>query len=142
MVLIVAGVGIVVARTARRSAESTPQDAIYSMLEASRAGDVNAYLREFTGPMREALGQSIAERTEAEFARYLRESSSGVKGIAVSDPQAISDSIARVRVEYVFQDRNEAQMFELERLGSRWKIARADADQRVKTLIPYGTPVR
>ncbi len=47
-----------------------------------------------------------------------------------------------MRVEYVYQDRNEAQSMYLEKLSGAWKIARVEAAERVKTLIPYGTPVQ
>jgi hypothetical protein len=47
-----------------------------------------------------------------------------------------------VRVEYVYQDRNEAQTMYLEKASSGWKITRVDGAERVKTLVPYGTPVQ
>ena len=48
---------------------------------------------------------------------------------------------SRLQVEYVFADRNEVQIYYLEKAGDRWKIARVDGTQRIETLIPYGTPV-
>jgi hypothetical protein len=45
-------------------------------------------------------------------------------------------------VEYVYQDRNEAQIMHLEKAGNDWKIARVDGAERVKTPVPYGTPVQ
>jgi hypothetical protein len=33
------------------------------------------------------------------------------------------------------------QKMYLEKHGDRWKIARVDGAERVKTLVPYGTPV-
>jgi hypothetical protein len=118
-----------------------PQDTVYAMLNAARAGDVNAYLANFTGQMEAALRQSISETTEAGFAKYLKDSHDSLKGVAVSDPQPVTDTEAKVRVEYVYQDRNEAQTMVLEKNPSGWKISRVDGDERVKTLIPYGTPV-
>lgn len=47
-----------------------------------------------------------------------------------------------MRVEYVYQDRNEVQMMYLEKRPSGWKISRTDGDERVETLVPYGTPVK
>jgi hypothetical protein len=112
------------------------------MLGAARAGDVRAYLAAFTGPMESTLRQALAETTESAFAKYLRDSNAEIRGIAVSDPQEVTDREVKVRVEYVYQDRNEAQMMYLEKGRKGWKISRSDNDQRVKTLIPYGTPVR
>jgi len=123
-------------------AEPSPQDAIYAMLDAARIGDVKAYLTSYTGQMDAALKQSLAETTEAGFAKYLKDSNAAVKGIAISEPQTVTDREVKVRVEYVYQDRNEAQTMYLEKGAGGWKISRVDGAERVKTLVPYGTPVQ
>ena len=118
-----------------------PQDAIYAMLGASRAGDVQAFLAAYAGAMRASLEQSVRETGKDPFSRYLKESNSAIKGVALADPQPLGDREASVRVEYVYQDRNEAQTMYLEKDAAGWKITRVDGTERVKTLIPYGTPV-
>lgn len=122
-------------------AEASPQDAIYAMLDAAREGDVEEYVAAYTGRMEASVRQAIAEKTEPEFARYLRESNAPIKGIAIMEPEQLTDREVRVRVEYVYQDRNEAQLMYLEKVVGAWKIHRVDTAERVKTLIPYGTPV-
>ncbi|MGH9658234.1 MAG: hypothetical protein ACRD96_06800 [Bryobacteraceae bacterium] len=122
--------------------DPSPQDAIYAMLDAARSGDVKAYLASYTGQMETSLKQSLAETTEAGLVRYLKESNAAIKGIAMTEPQALTDREVRIRVEYVYQDRNEAQFMYLEKVAAGWKIARVDATERVKTLVPYGTPVQ
>jgi len=111
------------------------------MLSAARAGDVKAYLAAYTGPMEAALRQTLAETTEAEFARYLRGSAAGVKGVAVYDPE-ITSGTAKVRVEYVYQDRNAVQTMYLQQGSKGWKIFRADGDETTRMPTPYGTPVK
>ena len=123
-------------------ADPSPQDAIYGMLDAARAGDVKNYMASYTGQMEASLKQSLAETTETSFGKYLQDSNAAVKGIAISEPQVLTDRETKVRVEYVFQDRNEAQFMYLEKFASGWKIARVDGTERVKTLVPYGTPVQ
>jgi hypothetical protein len=149
--VLLAVVGIAVGRKAgwRLSAiqpapaiEQTSQAAIYGMLAAARAGDVKNYLASYTGPMEATLRRTLAETTEPAFARYLRDSNAPVKGVAVSEPEKITDGEEKVRVEFIYQDRNEAQTMYLQKGPSGWKISRADSDERVKTLIPYGTPVK
>jgi hypothetical protein len=125
-----------------KPASQDPQDAIYSMLDSARAGDVKSYLAHYTGPMEAALRQSIAESTESAFAKYLRDSQAAIKGVAVAEPEITNGTEARVRVEYVYEDRNEIQTMYLERGPSGWKIARTEGDERIKTLIPYGTPMK
>ena len=51
------------------------------------------------------------------FSRYLKDSNSAIKGIAVSDPEPVSVREMKVRVEYVYLDRNEAQTVYLEKSG-------------------------
>jgi len=141
-VLIVVVGAAVFRKTSSRRPEPTPQDAIYSMLDAARTGDVRAYLAHYTGSMEAALRQTLAETTEPAFAKYLKGSNAAIKGVAVSDPEKIGDREARLRVEYIYQDRNEAQTMYLEKGPDGWKVSRAEAGDRIKTLIPYGTPVK
>ena len=116
--------------------------AIYAMLAGARAGDVNAYLASYTGQMEAALQASVRESTPDGFARYLRDSNAQIKGVALTEPEPLSASQFKVRVEYVYQDRNEAQTIYLEKVDGAWKISRVDGAERVKTLVPYGTPVQ
>ena len=127
-------------RTAKAPPE--PQDAVYAMLAAARAGDVKAWLACYTGEMQATLRQTVKESTEPGFAKYLRDTHAAIKGVAVSDPQRIGEQEATLRVEYIYQDRNEAQIVSLEKGPAGWKIARADTADRVPSLIPYGTPVK
>jgi hypothetical protein len=120
----------------------SPQDAVYAMLDAARAGNVRAYLASYTGDMSRDLRRSVAESTEQAFAAYLRNSNAAIKGIAVSTPQFPTLREATVKIEYVYVDRNEAQTLYMAKERGRWKIARVDGSERVKTLVPYGTPIQ
>ena len=126
----------------RRPAPSEPQDSIYAMLNAARAGDVKGYMGAYTGSMEASLRETIAESSEPAFAQYLKSSAATIKGVALSDRENISESAAKVRVEYVYEDRNEVQTIYLERRPEGWKIARTDTSERIPTLTPYGTPVK
>jgi len=152
-ILILAGVlGAIIAKkngwtwrniiTFTRPAEQTPEDAVYAMLDAARNGDVKKYLAAYSGPMATALKQTIADSSEAGFQQYLQDTNEALKGVAVMAPEKIGDREVQVRVEYVYQDRNEAQTMNLEKTSTGWKITKVEATQRAKTLIPYGTPVK
>jgi hypothetical protein len=123
-------------------AEPTPQDAVYAMLDAARDGNVTKYLGAYTGHMLVSLQRTVAESGDARFAVQLKESNAPIKGVAINEPETLTDREVKLRVEYVYQDRNEAQQMYLERTEAGWKIARVDAAERVKTLVPYGTPVQ
>ncbi|MBM3793269.1 MAG: hypothetical protein FJW31_04215 [Acidobacteria bacterium] len=122
----------------------TAQDTVYAMLDAARAGDGAAYLRYFDGELAAGLRQSATEQGAAPFSQYLKESHAPVKGIAVSEvpgaPGAAGET--RLRVELVYADRNEAQVMHLAKAGGEWKIIKLETASRVKTLVPYGTPVQ
>ena len=133
--------GTVPLRPAEPPRPPEPRDAIYKMLDAARAGDAAAYLTCYTGQMETMLRQSLAEMGPQRFSKYLTDANKEIKGVALSEPAPLTDREVRVRVEYVYQDRNEAQQFYLEKAPDGWRIARVDSTERVKTLVPYGTPV-
>jgi hypothetical protein len=126
----------------RVAAEATPQDTIYAMLDAAREGSIKKYLASYTGQMEAALKQAISEQGDAAFTQYLKDSNAPIKGIAITEPQPLTDIEVKVRVEYVYQDRNEVQFMYLDKVAGAWKIARVDSTERIKTLVPYGTPVQ
>lgn len=119
-----------------------PQDTIYAMLDAAREGNVKKYLDCYAGQMLASLRQALAEMGDRKFSQYLQDSNAAIKGVAVMEPQALTDREVKVRVEYVYQDRNEAQTMYLEKDGPGWKITRVEGVERIKTLVPYGTPVQ
>jgi len=123
--------------------DPTPQDAIYAMLDAGRAGNVRDYLAAHTGQMATSLEKAVAEASESGFAAFLKQTNEPVKGVALQEPRVLTDREVKVRVEYVFGDRNEVQWMYLEKTaGGEWKIARVDTAEQIKTLVPYGTPVQ
>lgn len=139
--LVVAALGAAVALRDRAPAPQ-PQDAVYRMMDAARAGDAQEYLSQYTGAMEASLRRMAAEQGGDAFAAYLRNTNAAIKGVAVMDPEPVGEGAVKLRVEYVYQDRNEAQTLSLIRVGEQWKIAQVDVAGRVRTLIPYGTPVQ
>jgi hypothetical protein len=119
--------------------DPTPQDAVYAMLDAGKDGDVEKYLASHTGQMEQSLRRTIAESSD--FAQYLRNSNTAIKGIALNEPERLSDTHVKVRVEYVFADRNEVQFLFVEKTPGGWKIARVDSASHQDTPTPYGAKV-
>ena len=120
--------------------ESQPQDAVYAMLDAARNGDVARYMSSYTGEMAQSLTR--AKSDSPDFAKYLRDSNALLPRIAVMEPHPQPDGQVELRVEYVYEDHNEAQFFFLAKTRDGWKISRVETSERVKTVIPYGTPVQ
>ena len=142
LAVLAAALAIAVVRRPRPKPPAGPVDAVYAAIDAARTGDVKAYLSCYAGAMRASLDQSLKESTSAAFARYLRDTNAAIKGVAIGDPQSTSDRETSLRVEYIYQDRNEVQTMHLEKLDSAWKITAVESSARVKTLVPYGTPVK
>jgi hypothetical protein len=116
-------------------AEPSPQDTIYAMLDAARDGNVDKFLATYAGDLQSSLRQSVTPQ-------YRKDMNAPIKGVALNEPAPLNEREVKVRVEYVYQDRNEAQIFYLEKVRGEWKITRVENAERVKTLIPYGTPVQ
>ena len=122
-----------------KSRPSNPEDGIYAMFDAARAGDAQAYLDCFSGPLRDQLAATAKEDSAAKFKAYLLSQNAAVQGMAVSVSDRPNADEARVRVEYVYSDHNEVQNVHLKREGARWKIINIDGAQPVQPLVPYGT---
>jgi hypothetical protein len=122
------------------SAPAGPEDAVYAMLDAARAGDTQAYLAAFSGPMRDQLVQVIKENAEPNFAAYLKSQNAAFQGVVVSVTDRPSDSEAQVQVEYVYGNRNEVQSVYL-RKDLHWRIVKVAGTEQIKTLVPFGSAV-
>jgi hypothetical protein len=122
------------------SAPAGPEDAIYGMLDAARAGDTKAYLDAFSGSIHDQLVQVMKENAEPNFAAYLKSQNSAFQGVAVSVTDRPSETEAQLRVEYVYGNRNEVQSVYL-RKDSRWRIVKVAGAEQVKTLLPFGSGV-
>jgi len=118
-----------------------PDDAIYNMLDAARAGNANAYLDSFADPMRTQIEQVVKESSKGKFAAYLVSQNSAFQSVAITITSQASDHEAQAQVEYVYSDRNEVQYMHLNKDQGRWKITDVTGSQAIKTLIPFGTAV-
>ncbi len=120
---------------------ASPEDSIYAMLDAARAGDTKAYLESFAGPMRDQLLQVVKENSEPRFADYLKSQNTAFQSVAVSIADRPSDSEVQARIEYVYTDRNEVQNLYLRKDNSRWRIFKIGGSDQIKTLVPFGSLV-
>ncbi|NOZ21576.1 MAG: hypothetical protein GXP25_10865 [Planctomycetes bacterium] len=123
-----------------KSAGTAAIDCIRNMSRYSRKGNVTAYLNCFAPSLRKRLEQARDEM-KGGFADYLRRRAEPVRGIAFSDETTLDEGTIRVKVEWVFEDRNEVQFFQLKKIGGAWKIADMTEAEYKKPLIPYGTKV-
>src|SRR5262245_42924348 len=122
----------------------SPAEPVEAAFEAARRSELDAYFAQFAEPLRAQLARTRAEKGDAYFRNYLQRLTAPLKGIAVrlSEQQHTGPATLLVPVEFVYQDRNEVQTFELRREGGGWRILRIEAIRAAPTLIPYGTPVQ
>lgn len=116
-------------------------DCIRDMTRYAREGRVGDYLNCFDAPLRAKLEGVRDKGGPGEFAASLRRRAEPVRGVAFSDETRLDESTVRVKVEWVFTDRNEIQSFMLRKGEWGWKIADMTEAQYKKPLIPYGTKV-
>jgi ABC-type long-subunit fatty acid transport system fused permease/ATPase subunit len=124
-----------------RATAATPEDTVYRMLDAARAGNTAVYVDAFSGPLQQQIQQVVRESGKTQFATYLTGQSSSFQSVALSVTDQPSDLEARLRVEYVYSNRNEVQTYHVRKFGSHWKIVGISGTDLTKTLIPYGTAV-
>jgi hypothetical protein len=124
-----------------RKPAATPQDTVYRMMDAARDGDVRSYLNCYTAQMETTLRQLVMEKGEAALADYIRTFNASVKGVAIQEPDFVTEREVRLRVEFVYGDRNETQLYYLRQSTGEWRIARQENTEGAKVLVPYGTPV-
>jgi hypothetical protein len=119
----------------------TPEDGVYAMLDAAREGNIRAYLDCYSGSLLDRLKQSLAESGEDEFTKYLHAANARIQGVAMTAPEQVTADEVKLRIDYVYTDRTEAQTVYLRKDSRRWRIYRIDAVQLRKTLIPFGATV-
>jgi hypothetical protein len=143
VLLIIGALIFFVARPRLRTAEhgfntANPESVVWRMSDATRAGEVDAYLNCFDGKLRQNMEKTVAEMGERQFSDYLQRLNEEITGIAVSDLKLTGEAGADLRVEFVYRGKNEAQQHHLVLRDGVWKIDRVDESERIKTLIPYG----
>lgn len=120
--------------------ESPIAGTVRVLLERARAGDIDGYLSQFSGPLRARLEREVAETGREGFATALRAASAARKGHAIFAPEAAGPDAARVVLESVYPDRNERQTFELARTDEGWRVVNVDSARGHEPSGRYGEP--
>ena len=138
-------IGAIVAGVILRASRGprTPEDAVYTVFQASRDGDSDAYLSHFSGELRTRLEASRTEAGLEAFSSGIQQRALAMTGLAITHPYPDKDSDTDriLRVELVFRDRNERQDFHMVKAWTGWTICEISSSDSVTMPIPYGTPV-
>ncbi|MFA4015367.1 MAG: hypothetical protein RUDDFDWM_000447 [Candidatus Fervidibacterota bacterium] len=122
--------------------EQKPEDVVLAMFNAMERGDVRTYLSLLDGKAKERVMLFLREVGWKEFGRQLRKMHEGIKGIAVLPDEPLSEDEVKLKVELVFEGKNETQFVRLKRYGRGWKVIEFTQPEHQPQLIPYGTPVK
>ncbi|MFZ5832179.1 MAG: hypothetical protein ACOY3P_19010, partial [Planctomycetota bacterium] len=119
----------------------TPEAAVNALFDAATAGDDRAYLELTTGPLRTQLEENRRQMGAEGFRQSLKESVTGLLGLAVFEAPSEADDQRVLDVDLVFANRNERQRIVFVDQGSGWAILSIGTAAMEKPEIAYGTPV-
>lgn len=144
MAVVVCFLGVVLLHSYRGSVgkrQRMPEDVVLKMFDAMERGDMAAYLSLLAEDARARAELMLSEAGEREFKRQLKSMHEGIKGIAVSKLEQLSDDEVVLKVELVFESKNEVQQVRLKRIKGEWKVVEVMQSKHLTPPIPYGTPV-
>jgi hypothetical protein len=118
----------------------TPEDRLRKLLDDARAGDVDAYLDAYAGPLRSRIEREADERGRTAFAAELRRAAASRKGHALFAPEPDGPEAVRIAIESIYPDRNERQVYRLERGPDGWRIAGVESARASTPAARFGAP--
>jgi hypothetical protein len=132
--------GPVGARAAAIDPAGTPEARLRKFIEDAQAGDVDGYLDAYAGPLRSRIAREADEAGRPAFAAALRRASEARKGHALYSPEPDGPDAVRIAVESVYPDRNERQVYRLERGPDGWRITGVESVRGRVPAARFGAP--
>lgn len=137
-------VGVLAVLGWRRAEPMTPaagcEQCVRQVFEAGAKGDVAGYLDQFTGDLRRRLDEEVRQRTAEGFAQHLKETVGPLKGWASFPAEFSAAGEAQIKLERVYAEYNEQQVFRLRQADGRWKICELGTSRTHVPTVRYGTP--
>lgn len=117
-----------------------PEDRLRKFIEDARAGDIDGYLDAFAEPLRSRIARGVDEAGRTASAAAMRRASEARKGYALHAPEPDGPDAVRIAVEAVYPDRNERQVYRLERRPDGWRIAAVESARGREPAARFGSP--
>jgi hypothetical protein len=118
----------------------TPEGRLRALLDDARAGDVDAYINAYAEPLRSRIARQVDEAGRTSFAAELRRAAAARRGHAFFAPEPDGPDAVRIAVETVYPDRNERQVYRLERGPDGWRVAGVELLHGRSPAARFGTP--
>jgi hypothetical protein len=127
-----------VSTAAATDPSGTPESRLRRFLDDARAGDVAGYLDAYAEPLRSRMAREADEAGRTAFADALRRAAEARKGHALYAPEPDGPDAVRIVVEAVYPDRNERQIYRLERGPDGWRIAGVESVRGREPTARFG----
>jgi len=118
-----------------------PEDSIRQFFDAASRGDSKRCLKLCSGELRRSLEGLRQQMARERFEEQLRQTTKGLKGLAIYSPQPVNENTVRIRTELIYADRNEVQQFTVSQEGTGWRITSISSSDTHRPPIAFGTPV-
>jgi hypothetical protein len=123
-----------------RSSDGTAEVRLRQFIEDARAGDVDGYLDAYAEPLRSRIAREADEAGRSAFAEALKRASGSRKGYALYAAEPDGPDAVQIAIESVYPDRNERQVYRLERGPDGWRIAAVEAVRGREPSARFGSP--
>ncbi|MGA1840402.1 MAG: hypothetical protein ACMUIU_07230 [bacterium] len=112
-------------------------DIIWKMFSFAKLGDVEDFLKCFTGESLAILQSNRKDWKDQGFREYIKEYAQNVKGVSIINGTEENEGKRVFEVEVVYADRNELQTVFLQKTNKGWKIINILKPVIIKPAIPY-----
>ena len=127
-----------VSSTAQEEPAWAAEEFLRGTLDAARKGEVAAYLSSFGGALRQRLQHDVEQRGEAAFTADLQRAAQVRKSHALYAPEPDGPGAYVIAMESVYPDRNERQVYRLERADGNWLITAVEPARGHTPSTKYG----
>ncbi|MEW5802977.1 MAG: hypothetical protein AB1847_12830 [bacterium] len=123
---------------ARNKGPAKTEDVIWRMFAAARTGDIQQYLDCFSGSsLATLLDNRKQSKSDTAFRDYIRRDVQDIKGLSIINGRQENPQKIVFDVEVVYADRNEDQIFALQKVQDTWKIAEISRPVITRQPIRY-----
>jgi hypothetical protein len=112
-------------------------DIIWRMFSFAKYGDVEGFLKCYTGESLAVLQSNRRDWKDQGFREYIKEYAQDVKGVSIINGTEENEGKRVFEVEVVYAERNELHTVFIQKTNKGWKIVKILKPVIIKPAIPY-----